>query len=134
MKIFLNSFLIIFLNLFLITYQNSCVKLSGKPISSEPMTSPSISNAFDGDISTTFKSNDESKGWIGLKLDSKYKITKIGLAFPKNSKKEDYLLGIIEGSTEPTFIESDPIYMITQEIKLGEMNYITLKSSQKYKN
>lgn len=133
MKSFLNSFLIIFLNLFLITYQNSCVKLSGKPISSEPMTSPSIPNAFDGDISTTFKSNDESKGWIGLKLDSKYKITKIGLAFPKNSKKEDYLLGIIEGSTEPTFIESDPIYMITQEIKLGEMNYITLKSSQKYK-
>lgn len=108
---------------------NSPVKLSGKPISSD---SASLITAFDGDLSTNFKSEKPSNGWIGVQLDSQYKIKKIGVAFPTDSKKEDYLLGIIEGSNDPTFIEADPLYMITEEIKNNEMNYFEIKSIQKY--
>ena len=108
---------------------NSPVKLSGKPISSD---SESLTTAFDGDLSTDFKSEKPSNGWIGLQLDSQYKIKKIGVAFPKDSKKEDYLLGIIEGSNDPTFLEADPLYMITEEIKNNEINYFELKSTKKY--
>ena len=46
---------------------NSPVKLSGKPISSD---SESLTTAFDGDLSTDFKSEKPSNGWIGLQLDS----------------------------------------------------------------
>ena len=133
MKNFLNYFFILFFSLFILSYQNTCVKLDGKIISSDPLTSPFISKAFDNDISTYFKSNQESSGWIGLKLDSKYIITQIGLAFPKDSDKKDYLLGIIEAANEPTFVESIPLYMITEEMKLGEMNYISIISSERYK-
>ena len=133
MKKLLNFFFILFLSLFILSYQNECVKLNGKAISSDPLTSPFISKAFDSDISTYFKSNQDSKGWIGLKLDSRYRITQIGLAFPKDSDQKDYLLGIIEAANEPTFVESEPLYMITEEMKLGEMNYVPIKSSQRYK-
>ena len=108
---------------------NSPVKLSGKPISSD---SESLTTAFDGDLFTDFKSEKPSNGWIGLQLESQYKIKKIGVAFPKDSKKEDYLLGIIEGSNDPTFLEADPLYMITEEIKNNEINYFEIKSTQKY--
>ena len=108
---------------------NSPAKLSGKPISSD---SGSLTTAFDGDLSTDFKSEKPSNGWIGLQLDSQYKIKKIGVAFPKDSKKEDYLLGIIEGSNDPTFLEADPLYMITEEIKNNEINYFEIKSTKKY--
>lgn len=108
---------------------NSPVKLSGKPISSD---SKSLINAFDGDLSTDFKSEKPSNGWLGLQLDSKYKIKKIGVAFPKDSKKEDYLLGILEGSNDQTFIDADPLYMITEEIKNNEINYFEIKSTKKY--
>ena len=133
MKNLLNYFFILFLSLFILSYQDTHVKLSGKIISSDPLTSSFISNAFDGDISTYFKSSQESNGWIGLKLDSKYIITQIGFAFPKDSDQKDYLLGIIEAANEPTFVESIPLYMITAEMKLGEMNYISIKSSERYK-
>jgi len=97
----------------------SSSKLSGEPISSD---SVSLINAFDGDLSTDFKSSNPSNGWIGLQLDAQYKIKKIGVAFPKDAKKEDYLLGILEGSNDPTFIEGDPLYMITEEIKNNKIN------------
>ena len=127
------AFTAIFFSLLILSSENAYVKLNGKTISSEPLTSPSISNAFDGDLSTSFSSKDASKGWIGLKLDSKYLITKIGLAFPINSKKEDYLLSILEGSNEPTFTDSTILYMITEELNLGEMNYISIKTNKRFK-
>ena len=45
--------------------------IKGTPISSDS-SSKSLSNAFDGDISTEFKSSKESNGWIGLELDNTY--------------------------------------------------------------
>ena len=133
MKANLNIFSIIIISLFIFSNQNPCIKLSGKPISSDSIFSSEINNAFDGDISTIFKSSLASNGYIGLKLDSKYIITKIGVAFPLTAKKEDYLLAIIEGSNDPIFSDSIPLYMITEEIKLGEMFYISIKSSLRYK-
>ena len=133
MKFSSKFFIAIFLSFLILSSENIYVKLNGKKISSEPLTSQSISNAFDGDLSTSFASKEASKGWIGLKLDSKYLITKIGLAFPINSKKEDYLLSILEGSNDPTFTDSTILYMITEELKLGEMNYISIKTSSRYK-
>lgn len=127
------AFTAIFLSLLILSTENTFVKLNGKKISSEPLTSQYINNAFDGDLSTSFTSKEASKGWIGLKLDSKYLITKIGLAFPVNSKKEDYLLSILEGSNDPTFTESTILYMVTEELKLGEMNYISIKTNNRYK-
>jgi len=133
MKFSSKFFNVIFLSLLILSTENAYVKLSGKKISSEPLTSPSIINAFDDDLTTSFTSKEASKGWIGLKLDSKYLITKIGLAFPINSKKEDYLLSILEGSNEPTFSDSTVLYMVTEELKLGEMNYIPIKTNIRYK-
>ena len=133
MKNLLNTISIILISLFIFSHQNPCIKLSGKPISSDSILKSPINNAFDGDISTVFKSSESSNGWIGLKLDSKYKISKIGVAYPNNAKKEDYLLAILEGSNNPTFFDSVPLYMITEEMKVGEMIYFEIKSNQKYK-
>ena len=133
MKFESKAFTLIFLSLLILSSENANMKLNGKIISSDPLTSPSINNAFDGDLSTSFTSKEASKGWIGLKLDSKYLITKIGLAFPINSKKEDYLLSILEGANEPTFTDSTILYMITEELNLGEMNYISIKTNNRYK-
>ena len=131
MKYPLFFFTLILLFLFFIpkNKNNSSPKLSGKPISSDSL---SLINAFDGDLSTNFKSDKPSNGWIGLQLDSQYKITKIGIAFPKESKKEDYLLGILEGSNDPTFIDAEPLYMITEEINNNKIKYIDIKSTQRY--
>ena len=133
MKFESKAFTVTFLSLLILSSENANMKLNGKIISSDPLTSPSINNAFDGDLSTSFTSKGASKGWIGLKLDSKYLITKIGFAFPINSKKEDYLLSILEGSNEPTFTDSTILYMITEELNLGEMNYISIKTNNRYK-
>ena len=123
----------IFFNFFILSQQNSCIKLSGKPLSSDSLKSSNVNDAFDGDLSTSFKSSNPSNGWIGLKLDSKYLVTKIGLAFPQDAKKEDYILGILEGSNDPNFYDSYPIYMITKDLELGKINYIDIKVNKRYK-
>ena len=79
MRNLLNFVSLFFISLFIISYQNPYVKLSGKPISSDSEKESPLNNAFDGDSSTTFKSQKASEGWIGLKLDSKYKITVMDL-------------------------------------------------------
>ena len=123
--------LILFILLFIYKYnKDTTQKLSGNPISSD---SPSLLiNAFDGNVQTIFKSEKPSNGWIGLQLDGQYKITKVGVAFPKDSKKEDYLLGIIEGSNDPTFFDADPLYMITDILKDNSVNYFEIKPTKKY--
>ena len=133
MRNLLNFASLFFISLFIISYQNPYVKLSGKPISSDSAKESPLNNAFDGDMSTVFKSQKASEGWIGLKLDSKYKLTKIGVAFPENVSKGDYLLAIIEGSTDPTFLDSETLYMITSEIKPGEMFYLPINSNHRFK-
>lgn len=119
------------ISFFIANFINTPPKLSGNPISSDSSSS-SVKNAFDNDLLTYFKSEKPSNGWIGVQLDGQYKISKIGLAFPKDSKKEDYLLGIIEGSNDPTFFDADPLYMITEEINISKINYFKIKATKKY--
>ena len=123
---------VIVFNLVILSKQNSFIKLSGDPISSESSQSSIANNAFDGDFSTVFISSKPSNGWIGLKLDSKFRISRVGVAFPNNAKKEEYLLGIFEGANDPSFFESNPIFMITEELELGKINYFEIKSNIKY--
>ena len=105
-------------------------KLTGTPISSD-YSSPLISNPFDGNINTEFKSSQSSKGWVGLKLDSKYLITKIGFAL-KTNDKSDFLLGVFEGSNDITFIESYTLSMILDG-EPNKLNYLEVKVSKKFK-
>lgn len=84
-------------------------------------------------MSMVFKFQKTSERWIGLKLDSKYKLTKIGVAFPENVWKGDYLFVIIEGSTDPTFLDAEILYMITNEIKPGEIFYLPINSNHRFK-
>lgn len=105
--------------------------IKGTPISSDS-SSKSLSNAFDGDISTEFKSSKESNGWIGLELDNTYRITKIGWS-QKESDKENYLLGIFEGGNDPSFFDAIPLTMIVEEGKDGEINYINIDVTRSFK-
>ena len=105
--------------------------IKGTPISSDS-SSKSLSNAFDGDISTEFKSSKESNGWIGLELDNTYRITKIGWS-QKESDKENYLLGIFEGGNDPSFFDAIPLTMIVEEGKYGEINYINIDVTRSFK-
>ena len=105
--------------------------IKGTPISSDS-SSKSLSNAFDGDITTEFKSSKESNGWIGLELDNTYRITKIGWS-QKESDKENYLLGIFEGGNDPSFFDAIPLTMIVEEGKDGEINYINVDVTRSFK-
>ena len=105
--------------------------IKGTPISSDS-SSKSLSNAFDGDITTEFKSSKESNGWIGLELDNTYRITKIGWS-QKESDKENYLLGIFEGGNDPSFFDAIPLTMIVEEGKEGEINYINIDVTRSFK-
>ena len=105
-------------------------KLTGTPISSD-YSSPSIVNPFDGDMNTEFKSSLSSLGWVGLKLDSKYQITKIGYAV-KTTDKSDFLLGVFEGSNDVSFVETYPLSMILDGTP-NQLNYIEIKVTKKFK-
>ena len=103
--------------------------LKGTPISDS--SSELVLNAFDGDITTEFKSSNSKYSWIGLELDSSYIITKIGWG-QKESIKSNYLLGVFEGSNDPTFFDALPLSMIIEEGKEGEINYINIDSSKSF--
>ena len=98
--------------------------LKGTPISDS--SSELVLNAFDGDITTEFKSLNSKYSWIGLELDSSYIITKIGWG-QKENIKSNYLLGVFEGSNDPTFFDALPLSMIIEEGKEGEINYINIE-------
>ena len=105
--------------------------IKGTPISSDA-SSKLISNAFDGDFNTEFKSSKESNGWIGLEFDTSYRITKIGWAHKENDI-ENYLLGIFEGGNDPSFFDAVPLTMIIEEGKEGDINYISIDVTRTFK-
>ena len=106
-------------------------KLKGTPISLS-CDSQSREKAFDEDSSTEFKSALKSDGWVGLKFDLQYIITKIGW-LQKQSNGADYILGIFEGANEESFIDSVPLYMIKEKGLEGEMNYVTIEVTKPFK-
>ena len=62
------------------------------------------------------------------------KITKVSVAFPEGSKEEDYLLEILEGSNDPTFIDAEPIYMVIDKLNENSVNYFEIKTTKKYES
>ena len=68
--------------------------------------------------------------WIGFSLSSPHIITKISWTYKDNFSANE-IFGIFEGSTEPNFMDSIPLYMFTEQ---SNINYIEieLKSSFKY--
>ena len=106
--------------------------LKGKPISSEE-SSKLLNNAFDGNINTEYKSSNSPYSWIGLEFDSVYRITKVGWA-QKENNSTFYLLGIFEGSNDPTFMDAIPLYMIKDEVeKSGQVNYVDIDVTDTFK-
>ena len=103
-------------------YQNEQL-LTGKIISSD-ISYTTILNAFDNDTQTSFTSF-FTKCWIGLDLLTEHHITKIGWAQNTNDKS-NYILGIFEGANNDNFNDSLPIYMIKEEQKINEMNYVDI--------
>ena len=112
------------------SYGQSETKLQGKPLSSDD-NSNSLTNAFDGDVSTEFVSSLKD-GWVGLELSKPAKITKIGFAH-KSSDKNDYLFGVFQGANDKTFFDAFPLYMITEESESNKVNYISISSTQTFK-
>ena len=105
-------------------------KLKGIPISSDDISF--VSNfPFDGDLSTYFFSSLDF-GWIGEELEYPSIITKIGF-YHEVPDIHMYLLGMFQGSNERDFIDAVPLYMITEEEKKGEINYIKIDCKQNFK-
>ena len=131
----MNKLKTLFLVLLNIILTISAVKdeelIKGNPISSDS-SSELISNAFDGDFLTEFKSSKKSNGWIGLEFDASYRITKIGWAH-KGNDKENYLLGIFEGGNDPSFFDAVPLTMIVEEGKEIDINYISVDVTKTFK-
>lgn len=104
--------------------------LNGNILSSDYISENTLS-AFDKDTSTSFKSYD-TKCWIGLDLLSPHYITKI--AWAHNSlDKFDYILGIFEASNSEFFYDALPLYMIKDEAKIKEMNYVDILTTKAFR-
>ena len=67
-----------------------------------------------------------------LELNNEYVITQI--SWTKHGiYKYNYLLGVFEGSNDPSFSDAIPIAMIKEEGKLNEVNVIDLNIANSYK-
>ena len=104
--------------------------LTGKIISSD-FYSENTLHAFDNNTQTSFKSF-YKKCWIGLELSSEYYITKIGWAQNVNDKS-NYILGIFEGSNTDNFYDALPLYMIKEEGKINEINYVDIFTTKSFR-
>jgi len=122
--------------LFLIfcVYSFNCqsnIKLTGTPISLES-DKQNAQNAFDGKLDTEFRSFSESGGWVGLEFSSPVKISQIGWA-QKSDEPKDYLFGIFEGANDASFCDSIPLYMITSQGQLNQINLVEISCTQAFK-
>jgi hypothetical protein len=68
--------------------------------------------------------------WIGFSLPSPHIITKISWTYKDNFTQNE-ILGIFEGSNEPNFIDSIPLYVFIEESTKNFIN-IELKYTFKY--
>ncbi len=67
-----------------------------------------------------------------IEFEEEYIITKI--AWPKKDDyKYNYLLGIFEGSNEPSFMNGIPIGIIKEKDELNEFNYLDIFSPNSFK-
>ena len=128
--IFLFSYIFLLLSKKILSLNQESQLLTGKIISSDDISENTL-NAFDNKIGTSFKSSYD-KWWIGLDLLDEHYITKIGWA-QNNEDKSNYLLGIFEGSNNETFYDAFPLYMIKEEGKINEMNYVDIYTTKPFR-
>ena len=126
MKLILN--LPILFNLLFITLNQDESLLKGTILSSDD-NSNLIKFAFDNRLMTQFKSELESNGWVGIDFRSKNIITRIEWGV-NDTNHSTYLLGIFEGANEKNFEDAIPLYMITSNGKLKEMNNVDIKTKK----
>lgn len=109
--------------LYIINTDDSLLK--GTKISSEK-NSNLIKYAFDNRLTTQFKSEYESNGWVGIDFHSKYIITKIEWG-TNETDHSIYLLGVFEGANTKNFEDALPLYMITSPGKINTMNSVEIE-------
>ncbi|MBO7070302.1 MAG: hypothetical protein J6W09_03315, partial [Bacteroidales bacterium] len=80
-------------------------------------------NVFDGDFNTFFASYDRSRTWVGLDLETRHVITRVGYS-PRISQEGRVQLAILEGANQEDFSDAIPIAIIKEKGKSGEMNYV----------
>ena len=120
-------------------------KLIGTPIGSQysvdynnsseaSTTVNTVADAFDGNLNTFFASWDRSKTWAGLDLGSPHVITRVGWS-PRNGGvgPQRVVLGLFEGSNDPDFQTSYPLFINTQEGTIGKMDYADVSVSKGFR-
>lgn len=92
-------------------------------------------NAFDGNLQTYYASEDRSYTWVGLDLGSPHVITKIGWS-PRNdiyNGEKRMMLGVIQGANQADWLDAIPIYMITENGVIGQMDYADIDVSRAFR-
>ena len=93
-----------------------------------------IANAFDGNLNTYFASWERSKTWAGLDLGIPHVITRVGWS-PRNGSvgPQRVVLGLFEGSNDPSFQTSYPLYIIDKEGTIGKIDYADVNVSKGFR-
>lgn len=89
-------------------------------------------NVFDGDFTTYFASYDRSGTWVGLDLQTKHIITKIGYS-PRIEQSGRVVLAVLEGANKADFSDAIPIYIIREAAKEREMTYAEINCSRGFR-
>lgn len=128
----LKPLLLFFFSLFPIIMQGQEDVLSGTPIGSKPLSRQS--SAFDDSGNSTFYSDDSSMSWIGLDLGKPHVITCIGYQ-SKNSSggAKRMLLGVFEGSNDPSFMDAIPLFLIAQQPVAGVLTWQDIHVSRGFR-
>ena len=118
-------------------------KLSGTPIGStsvdystgaESTTVNTVANAFDGKLDTFFASYVRSYTWVGLDLGEKHVITRVGWSPRDDWQGEKRVkLAMFEGANSPDFIDAVPLYLTTENGKIGQMSYADVDCSRGFR-
>lgn len=118
-------------------------KLSGTPIGStsvdystgeESTTVNTVANAFDGKLDTYFASYVRSYTWVGLDLGEKHVITRVGWSPRDDWQGEKRVkLAMFEGANSPDFIDAVPLYLTTENGKIGQMSYADVDCSRGFR-
>lgn len=122
----------------------SATKLTGTPIGTtlsvdystgaSSTTINTVANAFDGNLDTYFASYARSYTWAGLDLGEKHVITRVGWS-PRNDGQGEkrVKLAMFEGANSPDFIDAVPIYLTTENGKIGKMSYADVYCSRGFR-
>lgn len=129
---------------FSLTYAQQSPKLNGTIIGEsisfdydqgiQSSTVNTIGDAFDGNLDTFFASYAASNTWVGLDLGTPHVITGVSWA-PRNSSDgaKATRLAVFEGANREDFLDALPLFMITQDSEVGQMNYADVTVSRAFR-